>query len=79
MLHDFSMTLPLSRNLRNRLLALIPVQQTPSARLVVFSRRADVFLIRGEEDVGVTIAKYFFSKLFYPSMMLFRSPEALHG
>ena len=59
MLYDFTMTLPVDRQTRDRLLALIQDQDTLPVRLTVFDRPAHVFMINGAENSSVTIAGHF--------------------
>lgn len=59
MLGDFSLTLPVSRLTRDRLLGIMINQQTLPVRLVIFGHPANVFLIRAEEGMAITLAGHF--------------------
>ena len=59
MLYDFSMTLPVTRAARDRLLSLIPDVGALPVRLEVFGRPANVYQITGGENCTVTVYGHF--------------------
>lgn len=59
MVYDFTMTVPVTRAMRDRLLSLVSDGDMLPVKAVVFGRPVNLFMIRGEEGMTVTIAGHF--------------------